>query len=219
MLPDGRLRTEALSGLAENSVGASQLVALSVTGDKIAENTIVAEKLADGSVTETKIADGAVTEDKFGNESIPATAYKSNTIPLDALAGFITREYISADASDDSARAIVADAIANEAIVDRTVKDVAVGKLTGGSDYDMLLRVAGVWSPIAIAGALTYNVISGEFELDSGVKAATFGDTKARGSVGGTAIAASWNTREIGEITDPANITTIIGLSCSKAPT
>ena len=208
-LPDGRLRTDSLTNLADNVVGNSQVVDLSLTGAKLVDSTITAEKLLDGSVTETKIADGAVVEAKYGAGSIPATAFKANTIPLTALADFITSEFLSQSPTDNALRAITENTIADEAVVDRAIKDMALTKLTGGSDYNMMLKLAGSWAAIPIVGALTYNSISGEFELDSGLKAATFGDTKARGSSGGVATAASWNTREIGEITDPSNLTTI----------
>lgn len=209
MLPDGRIRSDAVTTLAASSVGASQLVDLAITAEKLADGSVTAAKIADDAVTAAKLAANSVTEDAYADASIPAAAFKPNTIPVSAFADFITRALLKQSATVDEDRAVTADHIANEAVVDRTIKTMSVAKLSGGADYDMLLRIAGVWTPIAIAGALTFNSTSGLFELDNGIKAAAFGDTKARGSNGGTATAGAWNVREIGEITDPSNLTTI----------
>jgi hypothetical protein len=206
--PDGRLRQGSFSNLEENSVGTAQLQDGCVTLGKIGVGAVTTTALANGSVTESKLADGSVTEDKYASNSIPAAAYKLNTIPLAALSGFITRAYISAHPTNDTLRAVVENAIANDAVTDRTIKDVAVGKLTGGDTNDLLYNLDGAWTPVPLAGALTFNPTTNEFELNTGVKAAIIGDVKGHGIAGGAGVANSWNLRSLGEISDPDNLTT-----------
>lgn len=204
--PDGRIRAGAISDLAADSVGTTQLVDGGVTAGKLSLGSVTTDKLADVSVTAAKLADGSLSTSKFVADSIPASAYKVNTIPLTALAGFVTREYLSSHASNDALRAVTAEAVANNAVTDRAVADVAFGKLTGGADSTFLFKVAGAWSAVALSGALSYNTTTNLFEVESGVKACSIADTKSRGTAGGVATAASWNLRTLGEVEDPYSL-------------
>ena len=212
-LPDGRLRQGAYSDLAANSVGAAQISDGAVTAGKLDALCVTTEKLADLSVTSAKLADGSVTEDKYAAASIPAAAFKSNTIPLTALSGYVTREYLSSHASNDLLRAVTANAIADNAVVDRTIQSMSIEKLTGGSDDSFLFRVGGAWASVALSGALTYDSTTNTFVVESGLKAVIVGDVKGHLAAGGAGVAGVWNLRTLGEISDPDSI---ISFSANK---
>lgn len=206
--PDGRIRTGSISNLDANSVGADQLVAKAVTAAKIDDLAVGTDELADLAVTAAKLADGSVTEAKYDAASIPAAAYKPNTIPLTALSAFVTRSYLSASSSNDAVRAVTANAIADNAVVDRTIQSMSLGKLSGGADQNMLINLAGVWSAVAVSGGLTYDPGTATFVVSSGVKVATVVDAKSRGTDGGTATSGIWNIRTLGELIDDNNLLT-----------
>jgi hypothetical protein len=207
--PNGKLREGSFSNLSPNSVGTAQIQNDAVTVDKLADAAVTTEALIDEAVTADKLADGAVTEDKYGPASIPQSAFQDNTIPLSALAGFVTANYLSASLTEDSLRSVTSSAIANRAVTDRTVNDVAIGKLTGGIDNDMLLKIAGIWTAIPFGGGVSFNPITNEFEVNSGLKIAVVGDVKSRGSFGGVnAPSGTWLRRTLGEIADPFDLLT-----------
>jgi hypothetical protein len=206
--PDGRIRAGSISGLDPNTVGTEEIANNAVTADKLADASVATDRLIDESVTVDKLADGSVTETKYADESIPATAYQANTIPLNALAGYITREYLSSDDTDDAVRAVTEEAIADLAVVDRAIKDVAIGKLTGGADSQFLFNVGGVWSAITASGGLSYDAGLGQFLVSSGVKVATVVDAKTRGVDGGAGVTNTWSLRSLGELTDTENLLT-----------
>jgi hypothetical protein len=206
--PDGRLRSGSVSNLDADSVGSLQIAAKAVTIGKIDDLAVTTATIADGAVTAVKLANGSVTEDKYGTASIPAAAYKPNTIPLTALGGFITRNYLSSHANNDALRAVTELAIADNAVVDRAVKNVGVGKLTGGSDLSALIKLSGVWTAVALSGGLTYDPDTSSFVVQSGVKVAIVADAKSRGTDGGGAVSGSWNIRTLGELVDEENLLT-----------
>lgn len=192
--PDGRIRDTAVSVVPTNGVGSEHIKLDAVVADKLAADSVTEVKILNSAVTADKIADGAVVEDKYGAESIPAAAYKPNSIPLSALGDFITKDIISAHASDDTLRAVTETAIANDAVTDRAVKSVGVGKIVGGNDDDTLLRVGGVWTAVP------------QPDMDSSVRFAVIGDVRSKGTGGGESTLSTWNVRALGDISDPSDL-------------
>lgn len=206
--PDGRIRGGVVSSVSAGSVGTLELKDAAVTSVKLANGSVLSAHLAANSVTTDKILNGAVTAEKIAAGALGTIHFAENSIPLSALQGYITRDYISQSPSTDALRAITENAIANEAVVDRAIKSMSVAKLLGGSNGNLLLKVSDVWTAVAITGDLTYDSGTNKFVLASGVKGATVGDTKTRGTDGGAGVAASWNIRTLGEISDTDNLLT-----------
>lgn len=204
--PNGKLRAGSVTKVAENSVGFEQLLDKAVGAQKIADNTITADQLANGAVGSDQLADGAVTQDKYGAESIPASAYKANTIPLTALAQLITAQYLSSSEANNDLRSVTEWAIADEAVTDRAIKSVAVGKLTGGDNNAMLLKVNGTWTGVVPTGDLTFDPVLQKFVASTGLGVVVVADTKPRGTSGGPATTDTWVLRTLGELSDERNL-------------
>jgi hypothetical protein len=205
--PDGRLRPGAFTKLEENLVGTGQLVDLAVTATKLGLGAVTNTKIADLAVTASKLATDSVTEDKYADESIPAAAFKTNTIPLTALASYITRAYLSSHASDDSIRAVTAQAIADKAVVDRTIDTMTFSKLIGGSNNSLLFKANDAWQAVSLAaGALAYNSTTNMFEITNGWKTCTTVSAKTVGLGGGQGAAGAWVTRVMTQVEDSGGI-------------
>ena len=205
--PDGRLRPGAFTKLDENLVGTGQLVNLGVTAPKLGLASVISEKIADSAITAVKLATDSVTEDKYADGSIPAAAYKPNTIPLTALAGYVTKAYLSSHVSDNALRAVTDQAIADKAVVDRTIDTVTFSKLIGGSDNSLLFKASGVWQAVSLAsGALAYNSVTNQFESTTGWKTCTVASVKSRGVGGGAGLTNDWTNRTLTEVSDTFGI-------------
>jgi hypothetical protein len=205
--PDGRLRPGAFTKLEENLVGTGQLVDLAVTSTKLGLGAVTSTKIADLAVTASKLATDSVTEDKYADESIPAAAYKTNTIPLTALASYITRGYLSSHVSDDNIRAVTAQAIADKAVVDRTIDTMTFSKLIGGSNNSLLFKANDAWQAVSLAdGALAYNSTTNMFEITNGWKTCTTVSAQTKGLGGGQGASGGWVTRVMTQVTDTDDI-------------
>ena len=210
MKPDGSIRSLDGSRLSANSVGTEQYENGSITLGKLAHNSVTTENIVAGSITSALLSDGCITELKYGAGSIPTAAYKVGTIPLTAFATPITEDYIASSGSSDSGRAIGTNHLKNLSVTSEKVAAVELAKLAGGNPGEMLMNVSGVWTAIALTGALSYSSGSG-FAITSPVTFASFGDLKSRGSQGGTTTANTWVQRDLGEIADPGSIMTFSG--------
>jgi hypothetical protein len=217
-LPSGVLRGINSSTLEENSVGSVQLVDDAVTSAKLALLAVLTENLADNSVTGAKIDAETIVAANFADSSIPTRAFQNASIPLVALAQALTGLYISSSATDDTLRAVGADHLKNGAVTNRAVADVAVGKLTGGVAGQIAVRGTSGWEAVTPAGGLIYDALTGLFRVESPATAAYFGDVKSRGISGGSSIAATWTTRDLGEIEDGRNLMTFVGNSFRLVP-
>jgi hypothetical protein len=218
MRPNGGLRPISSASIETDSVGTGQLIDLAVTTAKLALLSVTHEQLAALAVTTGKIADDAVTGPKIAAGAIGADHYADESIPRSALAEALTSAYIQASASDDTLRAITSDHIKDLAVLDRAINTMALTKLIGGTEGQLLIRGAELWSAVTPAGALTYNPTTGLFSITSPTTTAVFGDLKSRGSDGGGSTAGAWVTRDLGEIEDARGLMTFTGNTFKLTP-
>lgn len=209
--PEGSFRTIEGNLISANSVGTATLVEGSVTTAKLADNSVTSTKLADNSVSLGKIADGAVTLNKLADASIHEGAFRPNSIPAIALKEKLTGAGIGFSALVDADRAITTDHIKDLAVTDAKIDKVSVTKLIGGAPLSIAMRVADAWAPVVLAGALSYNTATNQFEIVSPIKLAIIGDVRNRGSNGGAATAGAWLSRSIGEVSDNNGIINFSG--------
>lgn len=201
--PNGMLKGGSVTEVAAGAVGETQLADGSVISAKLATGAVVNGKIGALAVTADKIATAAITETKYAAASIPTSAFKPNSIPLSAFSETFSSAYLADNA-------IVSRHIASSSITDAKVADVAVGKLTGGSNGQFLFNVSGVWTPVSAGGALVYSSETGTFSFTSGLAAAYFADVKTSGNDGGAGTSGTWVQRSIAEMAnmDQADITT-----------
>jgi hypothetical protein len=216
--PNGALRGITVDSLASDAVGTQQVINEAVTAAKIAALAVVTSKIADGAVTAQKLADGSVTEAKLGDNAISSRTFGDNSIPLRAFGTPLTGDQISKSGSNDANRAIAGEHIKSNAIADRHVSNVAIGKLTGGTVGQLMVRGADAWVAAALTGGLTFDPVTNSFSLVDVLKAAYVADVKTRGSNGGATLADTWMTRDLGELVDTANLLNFSGNSFSLIP-
>lgn len=196
--PSGQLRTgeEAAvtsSGIADGAVTEPKIATNAVTKDKMADNSVGTNEIEDDAVTGSKIPDGTITTAKLNNSAVTEDKLASGAVKNGKLHTSAT----------DAERPVVSDAIRDGAVTDAKINSVGVGKLSGGSDSELLQKVAGVWTPVTLASL-------GLGGAD--VTAAFFVDSKTSGTGGGgPAVAATWNQRDLSELVDAGNIATFAG--------
>lgn len=199
--PNGELIAGVVTSLADGTVTFSALLDECVTTPKLASKAVTTEKLADGCVTGLQLAAGAVLQAAYGDNSIPTSAYRASSIPKESLKDGLTVDQIGNSAIETAK-------IKNLNVTDDKISGMAVSKLLGGAAGQMLLNIAGTWTPINLAGALTYNSGSGEFEMPSTLSIMYFGDVKTSGTVGGSATSGTWIQRTINGLADPDSLAT-----------
>lgn len=209
--PNGRLKTGALTGLAADSIGSEELKPNAVTETELADGSVTQDKVAAGAIIAAHLAAESVTEDAYGPASIPQDAFKDNTIKMSHLAERVLAAQLGSHLTDDTLRAVTQWALGNACVTDRAVNDVGYNKLTGGDNGQILFKNAGAWQAVSVSGSgdLTFDALTGLFKLGQIVKCAVLGDSRSRGTDGGTALATTWNLRTIGELHDPDGIATI----------
>lgn len=210
---NGSLKSILISSLAGDSVGTEQLVDGSVTGAKLAAGAVGEEKLASLSVGTAKLINEAVTVSKLGNQSVDNTKLANNAVRNVHLGEAVNADRLGNSTTDDAVRAVGQNHLKDGAVTDRSVTDVGAAKLSGGANGMFLYKTGGVWTPVEVAGALTFNTISGLFELSSQFKIALVGDSKARAAAGGATTADTWVERDLGELADVDNVVTFTGNS------
>ncbi len=218
MRPNGTLRGVAADSILGGSVGTSQLVDDAVTAAKLAALAVVTDALADSAVTTPKLANGAVTAAKLAENSVVSTAFADNSIPLRAFGTPLSGDQISRSSTTDAIRAISTNHLRDGAVTDEKVTSVSVEKLTGGEAGQIMVRTADGWEPIAPAGDMTFNPLTGAFTFANVLKAARLGDVKTRGSSGGATLANTWMTRDLGELTDTEDLLDFTGNSFKLIP-
>lgn len=182
----------------------------SVSTSSVQDSAITTIKLQDLSVTEGKIADQAVGSGKYKDASIPATAFQDSTIATSRLSGTIDDAHLASSPTTDSARAVGTDHIKDAAVTDAKIAAMALTKLTGGSDGDLLVKSGSAWTSASLSsGGVTWN--GSEFVVSTGLKIALVGDSKTIAAAGGTTTANTWVTRTLGEFADPDNIIAFSG--------
>jgi hypothetical protein len=184
-----------------------------VTTDKLANGAVTSDKIGALALTGDKLANAAISEDKLADDSVGTTKLKAAAVQTAKLADSAVTEQKLANGAVASGKiaagAVTTDKIADGAVTDAKIGSVAFGKITGVSDGYILIGSGGNLVAVPIAGDATLSV-DGTLTLNATSNVASFADYKARGTHGGNFVS-GWATRDLQEISDPANLMAFTG--------
>lgn len=227
MNDDGTLKASAVTGVGSASVTTAMIIDLAVTTAKLADLSVTTGKLADAAVTTIKIADLAVQTAKLNDLAV--TTAKLNDLAVSTakvIDKAITSAKLANDAITDANRAVSADHIKDNAVITRTIANLAAtpdklsnigaNKLLVGNGSGVIAADIGGSVSAQLVGTTLSFTLAGEGSLT--LATAVVAERAAFSAAGGSSTAATWVERPAAdsggilvEEDDPVGIVSLTG--------